>query len=420
MTGATTPGGAPRLAYVVHPGSFATLALFEASRGLCELLWIVDAAAFDATELRLLRRTGAVLDVGGLAVDRAAEQLAALSPAGILSLADDKLRWTASVAELLGLPFHSPATAASLTDKLAQRQCLRDAGLPAPRSWVVTGPDGLDGMAPQLTFPAVLKPRLGEGSRDTVSVLSFVELEAVVAEIWSDAAGRRELVIEEYIADAGHPLAGEGFAGYVSVESYVARGLITHLAVTGRFPPAFPFRETGFFIPSAVDPPLVDDVKVAAASAAVAIGVTTGCLHTEVKLTDAGPVVIEVNGRIGGGVPEMLHAAAGINFLSLAMRLALGLDAAAPTPVAFERLAYLFYVHAPAKLRTVTSVEGLEAVRAYPGVDEVILRRGPGSQVDWHEGNHGHVASVFGTATGHHELRQVHAFVAETIRIHGA
>jgi biotin carboxylase len=420
VTGAPPHDSLPRLAYVVHPGSFATLALFEASRGLCELLWVVDSGELDATEVRLLRRTGTVLDVAGLGVGDAADQIATLGPVGILSLADDKLRWTASVAERLGLAFHSPSTALALTDKLAQRQCFRDAGLRAPRSWVVSGPDALASLEPQPTFPAVLKPRLGEGSRDTVPIASFEELTAAITQPSFGASSGREFVLEEYIGDATEPLGGDGFAGYVSVESFVERGAITHLAVNGRFPMAYPFRETGFFIPGAVDEPLRGQVQSVAAAAAVAVGVTTGCLHTEVKLTDSGPIIIEVNGRIGGGVPEMLDAAAGIKFLGLAMRLGLGLEVTVSTPVDFERVAYLFYVHAPAKLGEVTSVDGLEAVRAYPGVEEVVLRRGPGTAVDWREGNHGHVASVFGTAADHDELRRTYAFVIETIEIHVA
>ena len=35
-------GALPKLAYVYHPHSFATLSLTDASRGVCDLLWIVD------------------------------------------------------------------------------------------------------------------------------------------------------------------------------------------------------------------------------------------------------------------------------------------------------------------------------------------------------------------------------------------
>lgn len=402
--------------------SFATLALFDASRGLCKLVWVVDSRELDATEARLLRRTGTVVDVAGLSYDEAATLLDALDLAGVLSLADDKLRYTAEIAERLGLPFHATTTVAALTDKLTQRRALAAAGLSAPRSSVVVEGSSRDQLAGRedLRFPAVLKPRLGEGSRDTVPVASFEELCDELGAAPPPDVAPRDFVLEEYIPDATTDLGGEGFAGYVSVESYVESGTISHLAITGRMPPAFPFRETGFFIPCAVDPALQPDVLAAAASAAEALGVTIGCLHTEVKLTDEGPVIIEVNGRIGGGVPEMLDAAGGVRFLSLAMRLALRKPAEIPTPVNFERLAFLMYLHAPFELHDVAGVEGLEAIRELPGVVEVVLRRGPGSHVDWREGNHGHVASVFGTVADHEELRRMSAQIYDTIRITGA
>ena len=158
----------------------------------------------------------------------------------------------------------------------------------------------------------------------------------------------------------------------------------------------------------------------AATNAARAVGVDVGCLHTEIKLTDAGPVVIEVNGRVGGGVPEMLAAASGTDLLRLALRLALGEPITIDGPLAAGCVAYLFYVHAPEAVSVIGSVEGLDELRAAPGVAEVALRRGPGTAVDWRDGNHGHVASILGTAPDHDALRAMMSLVAGTLRIRGA
>jgi biotin carboxylase len=412
----------PTLAYLFQPGSFATLALFEAARELCNLVWVVDSTELDPVDRRLLDRTGTIVDIAGLHVDAAAARVGELRPSGILTLADDKLRAAAAIGERLDLPFHSPATAERLTDKLAQRQALGRAGMKTPRSAVVT-PSGRGSLASSvagLSFPAVLKPRLGEGSKDTISVSSIADLGAELTAMARTGDAERAFVVEEFIPDATTELGGEGFAGYVSVESYVLGSRITHLAVTGRMPPAHPFRETGFFVPSALSDALRADVERAAADAARAVGVEMGCLHTEVKLTDEGPVVIEVNGRVGGGVPEMLAASAGVRFLEVALTIAVGGDPRLDGRVRIDRLSYLFYVHAPIELHEVTLVEGLDAIRAIEGVEEVVLRRGPGARVDWRDGNHGHVASVFGVAHDHDELRRVYDLVTATIRIHGA
>jgi biotin carboxylase len=417
------PSPLPKLAYVFEPTSFATLALYEAASALCELLWVVDASRPDVSELsRLLGRLGTIVDVAGLALDDAAALIASHEPQGILGLADDALRWTADLAERLGLAFHTPACAYRLTDKHAQRRALEEGGLVVPRSWVVAlsvDDAEIDALGEAVRFPAVLKPRRGEASRDTLPVASLDELRAHLDTLRAESAPTREFVVEEFIPDASGSPGGQGFAGYVSVESFVSGGEACHLAVTGRMPPAFPFRETGFFIPSALDAELQVEVLRTATAAAAALGVAIGCLHTEIKLTDDGPVVIEVNGRIGGGVPEMLAAVTDVRFLTVAMRLALGESIPCEGLRPCERLAFLFYVHAPQEVRVVTALEGIDELRDVPGVDEVILRRGPGQAIDWREGNHGHVLSVFGTTDDHDGLRRVNAQLAATLRIVG-
>ena len=59
---------------------------------------------------------------------------------------------------------------------------------------------------------------------------------------------RPEMVLEGYLADDSARADGP-YAAYVSVESIVSHGVISHLALTGRFPLAENFRETGFSFP---------------------------------------------------------------------------------------------------------------------------------------------------------------------------
>ncbi len=410
----------PRLAYVYHPRSFPTLSLVAAARGLCRLVWVIDSTDPEAASMaRLLGRTGEVVDLAGAADDEAAERVMTASPDGIVTLADEHLALTAALAERLGLGFHSAEVAERLTDKALQRAALSAAGLPAPRLWVLDGPDDLDALAGDGPYPAVVKPRRGQGSRDTVPVGSADEAREFLAERWTETP-RRPFVLEEYIPDGPPGVAGAGFADYVSVEAYVERGVFVPLATNGRTPPANPFRETGFFIPSALEPALEDEVVAMAEASARALGVERGCLHVEVKLAPTGPVVIEVNGRVGGGVPEMLADVAGVDLLAVAMRLALGLDPGVGRMPATTGVAFVLYLQAPSGMSRVESVEGLEAIRALEGVAEVELRRGPGQAVDWREGNHGHVASVRGTARGDDHLRELLGSIETLFRVVGS
>jgi hypothetical protein len=64
---------------------------------------------------------------------------------------------------------------------------------------------------------------------------------------------------------------------------------------------------------------------------------------TEIKLTSEGLRVIEVNGRIGGGVPDMLRLASGVEIVKLAMRAALGLPSEVEGLPAVSGVAYRFF-----------------------------------------------------------------------------
>jgi biotin carboxylase len=408
----------PTLALVYHPASFSVFQLMEAASELCSLAWVVDGAVDDeADAARVLRRFGTVVDVTGLNSEQAADALSELSPDGIISFKDKRMRFTAELAGQLGLPFHSPLVASRLTDKFAQREALRDGGVPVPGFQTVPrgeDPSLWEAFTTASSFPAVLKPRLdNEGSRDTVLVGSFEELREQTAR-----TNGTEFVLEEYLGDRSAGVRS-CFADYVSVESVVSHGQISHIAVTGRFPPAAPFRESGFFIEAELGAADRRAALETATAALEAIAIETGCCHTEIKFTPRGARVIEVNGRIGGGVPEMLADITDMELLGVAMRVALGEEVHYQRPLEPERIGFLFYVHAPASMRKVTGVAGLDRLCQDPRVTEGILSRGPGQRVDWREGNHGYVFSLRGTVADYDELEEIDQLVHSEVQISG-
>jgi biotin carboxylase len=408
-----------RLAFVYHPFSFPTMATVNAAQGICDLVWVLDTSVAEVELMaRLLRRLGAVVDVGGLSLEQAAAAIAAAHPDGLLALADSQLVWTAQIAERLGLPFMTAAAAERASDKYTQRRALAAAGVPVPAHWLIPPLDDAPAWTAlgPLHFPAMLKPRQGSGSRGVVRVESLAQLRGLLAA--PDGGAGTPALLEEYLPDRPGE-RGQSFAGYVSVESVVSDGRASHLAVTGRFPLAEPFRETGFFIPAALAPGESEAMIATAEATIAALGVGIGCVHTEIKLTPDGPRVIELNGRIGGSVAKMLPVATGIDTLTIAMRLALGEHVVHDAMPPSRKVTFMLYVQAPMAMRRIRSVEGMEALRADPAVLELILKRGPGQSVDWREGNHGHVFSVLGVVADHDELKALARRVADETRIEG-
>ncbi len=413
-------GTRPTLAIVYGQGSAPAMSLSAAASSVCDIAWVVDATATpDASMLRLLRRLGTIVDIAGLSEEQAATAVKELRPDGIVAYADAQIATAAALGEILGLDYYDRAVTERLLDKVTQRKALCDGGMPVPRCMELPRhptPEDVDALAAVVTFPVVLKPRHGAASRDTHFAADAMQLRVLVAQLPDSEAGT-DMVVEEFMADPSqHP--SSWFGDYVSVESVVAAGRVSHLAVTGRLPGAKPFRETGLIIPSDYAPALLDAILDVATDSIAALGIRIGCLHTEIKVTDAGPRVIEVNGRIGGFVaPVLALASPGVDFFEISQRVALGepvnFDGLVPTP----EVGYVTVGQPPIGARCVVSVSGLDKVSNYPGVESVALNRQPGAEVDWRLGSHEYVYAVLGRARDHEAVRAMQDFVDEEVEI---
>ncbi|MFZ2058776.1 MAG: hypothetical protein WAV54_15335, partial [Acidimicrobiales bacterium] len=197
----------------------------------------------------------------------------------------------------------------------------------------------------------------------------------------------------------------------------VAAGEISHVAVTGRFPLAEPFRETGFFIPAELPHAQLAAVLEVATAALRALGVRTGDFHTEIKLTPDGPRVLEVNGRLGGGVPEMLSQASGVSLFDLSMSVALGERVVVDGPVPCARVGWRFLFQPPTSARGVVSIGGLDRLAELGGVNAIFVNRSPGDPVDWREGTRHYIYSVYGVSADYDGLLEIDRFLHEEVSI---
>ncbi len=408
----------PLVAVGYGPRCVPVMQLTEAAAGVCELLWMIDGNLPEMREMtELLHRFGPVVDIGGLGFEQILEELTPpYRPDGMVTYLDANMAIFAQTAAALGLPFHSLATSVALTDKADQRRVLKNGGLVVPACLIIPAnqsePD-LSTVESEVGWPAVLKPRSAQGSRYTF----FVQDEHRLLELLSAlGAGRPDMVLEAYLAD-DLSRAGEPYANYVSVESIVSQGAISHLALTGRFPLAENFRETGFFIPAALTEHDQTAALDLASSAIKALGVTTGCLHTEIKFTPEGPRVIEVNGRVGGGIPEMLDRAAGLGLLEITLRLALEETVRVSGPVATERIGYRFFLQPPSVSATVAAINGVDALSDLPGVDAITVHQGPGAVLDWKDGSRNHIMAVVGSAQDYDELQAVSRLLNDEVMV---
>jgi predicted ATP-grasp superfamily ATP-dependent carboligase len=426
QTGAVEVGTLPRVVVVYDAASITPMVLAEAASGICRCVWVVDGSdPVMAPLLRLLRRLGDVIDMAGLDDAAIAEAVAPHAPAGILTFAEARMPLTAALAARLSLTYHSPATAERLADKYLQRLALREAGLPGPPVWEAPfpGPDrdgferALVALGERVVYPVVVKPRRGTSSVATARAEDSGELLQLVREFGALEGG---LVVEGYLE--GRESDG-AFADDIAVELLAQRGRVWHLATTGKFSHAPPFRSRGCFLPSHVDAATAGELYVTAEAALRALGITDGIANVDLKLTPDGARVVEVNGRLGGNVDVLMELAGGPSILPLVFRLALGEEMAADPSVArvvegsWTRVGYFAWVQTPMSATRLRGVEGLEDVAALPHVTSVVRNQRQGDALDWAFGGRSNVCAVFGAVENVADLAAARDQIDATITL---
>jgi len=394
------------------PGAAGPVEIAAAAKPYGGVLFVTETADPELDPVvTVLSELGSVVSTAaGMAGVEAA--LAGRPASGVVTFADTMLPVAAVVAEHFDLPGPTGGTWRLLTDKAAQRRRLNDAGLPrvATASFVPgTGPTSL----PDVGFPAVIKPVTGAGSEHTVIVRSADELPGVLSRL---PAGRA-FVAEEFIE--GAPYAEQDWlADYLSVESAVAGGRVRHLGLTGRLPLTPPAREAGVLFP--VRPPgnLAAAIEQTAERAIRALGIEVGLVHTEVKMSPDGPRVIEVNGRLGGKIGQLMRDVGCADPVPLALALAAG-EPLPPPELPPGEQALLFLLHPPVDARSVLRLPPVPQVRRLPGVLRAQQLARAGAVTDWRAGLAAVVYEVWLRDADIDRLRDnlagVRDFLAETV-----
>ncbi|WP_089156222.1 ATP-grasp domain-containing protein [Micromonospora sp. NBS 11-29] len=299
-------------------------------------------------------------------VSACAELAAGGRLAGITSSSEYYIATAARVAVGLGLPAPDPEAVARCRDKGRQRRALADAGVPVPGFRTVESVAGAVAAAEELGPPVVLKPATGSGSVGVRLCVDVVEA-ARWAALLLGRRPRLDLPILVEQAVRGPEFSVETFDG--ETRAVVAKRL-------GLEPW---FVEVGHDVPAQVPDATREELSRVARRALHALGLGWGAAHTELRLAAAGPVVIEVNPRLAGGmIPAAVRAAIGLDLVDAVVARATGGALPAPAPAA-GHAAIRFQMLTREGL--VTAVRGGLRAAASPGVVAATALTAPGMVV---------------------------------------
>lgn len=303
------------------------------------------------------------------------------SVVGAVTWADRDVEAVARITEILGLPGNPPAAAATARNKGRLREVLL-AHAPdlVPAFHVVRTEEDLDAALRSVPMPAILKPTGASGSKGIFAVEDSASLRSAFAELMQFTRPEKdpifcyypgELVLEERVFGTEH-----------SVEGIVQCGEIRTLTVTDKWVRMPFFLEHLQIQPSRLPSGTAVRVREAAARTVRLVGLRDGAFHLELKVTEEGqPVVLELNGRTGGGfiTSHLIKTTTGYDFYREVLRGACALGEVKDAPEPFC---------AAGSIQVITPAEGifegfsnLGQVLSIPGIIHFTYELPPGQRV---------------------------------------
>ena len=228
---------------------------------------------------------------------------------GVLCWDEPLVMSAAEIAAEFKVPGLSIAGVHGCRDKLSTRSRLTAARMLQPDFEMTDTAEQARTAAKNIGYPVVVKPRALGASMGVVFAANEAELDAAYriasdASLVGDKPYQGGAIVEEYAVGPE-----------ISVDAAVHNGEYLPMFVarksTGRHPY---FEETGHIV-DAADPLLGNaGLMETLARAHQVLGIENGITHTEVRLTDRGPLIIEINGRLGGDlIPFLGKLATGID-----------------------------------------------------------------------------------------------------------
>lgn len=306
---------------------------------------------------------------------RAVARLSDAPIAGVTTTSEFYLTAVAELAQSLGLPGNPPDVVRTARDKAAVRRVMARAGLGGPRFAEIDKAEQTADAVAHTGLPCVVKPVDDSGSTNVLvchTVREATEHARAVLAVRSNVRGQptaASALVEEYVE-------GPEF----SIEMFSTDGEVSVVGVTAKTVSAWPhFVELGHRYPAELEPAVSDRLAEAAVAVVRALGVRTGPTHCEMRLGPDGPVLIELNCRLAGGmIPELIRLAQGTDLIEQQLRAALGQK---PDTAPVRRdWAGIRFLTAP-RPGVLLGVPGLGKVRELPGVARAVLTAPRGTSV---------------------------------------
>lgn len=278
------------------------------------------------------------------------------------------LRLMARLAQEMGFSFNSPEVTERCIDKWLMKKAFMAHRVPCARGILVKPGEEIS-LPEWMSFPVIIKPRDAFSSRGVYRCNDREAIDAFIGESRSFSS-TGDIIIEEF-------LRGEEF----SVESLTYNGETTVMQFTEKYITPYPRTvELGHLQPAELDLATKMEVSAVVRKALSALGVMNSAAHTEVMVTEGGPVLIEVGARLGGDFigSYLTTASTGMSMDRAAVEIAMGV-APSHRP-SFRAFSMIRYLELP-EGKVVNEVLPADDIMSLPGVVFAAVFVSPGDEI---------------------------------------
>lgn len=328
--------------------------------GLAPVLVAQDPTKYNFADARWLRlESYNTYEMNDLL--RLVDDLKCTAPiAGVFSSSEYFITQSAKLAAHLSLPGPDPTLIGSCRDKIHQRITLATQGIDTLRYRVTKTANEAARHAKRLGGSVIVKPANGSGSCNVKLCKTPLEAHAHANHLLSTAPNRPFLV-EEYILGSEY-----------SVELFDGK---TFGIVDKHLSPEPHFVEIGHDYPAQLDTKLTHHISNFAEKCAVALGMTWGPVHLELRCDGQQIHLVELNPRLAGGfIPLLIRMACGVDLIEATLLKATGVEPCID-PINDGCASLRFII--PDDDGTIHHVDGLPDAQSAPGVVSAELYRDP-------------------------------------------
>ena len=280
---------------------------------------------------------------------------------GVLTAATDfGVLSAAFIAREMGLPGLNYEVARVIKNKYRMKKSLFENHVDnTEQVYEVSRESNIEELAKKLSYPVMVKPCDGSGSRGTSRVDKADNLKKACELAIADSITHRA-EIETFIVGKEY-----------GAESLVVNGVVHVLGIMQKWMTKHPYyAELGHAIPNDLSPEIEDKVRICVINAIKTLGINYGSVNMDLLITDDGMIyIVDMGARMGGNMigPCIIPYGTGVDYMGAMLQNAVGetVDLSAQKSMAVASRIRAFKGGIVKKLPNINEVEKKYGVEIY-------------------------------------------------------